>query len=59
MKKEILETLSEDRSEKEMQEVREKLQWYDDCQREIMEYTRRRELLLDHLENWKINSEKY
>jgi hypothetical protein len=24
-----------------------------------MEYTRRRELLLDHLENWKINSEKY
>lgn len=59
MKKELVKALSESKTQKEMGEIRDKLQWYNESQAEVEKYLSRRKILINHLKNWKENQEKY
>lgn len=59
IKKNIIEILEESKTEKERLECMEKLDWYNERQEERKEYVRRREILLEHLNNWQENQKKY
>ena len=59
IKDDIMETLKECKDEQKRLEFKEKLDWYNERQAERKEYIHRREILLDHLNNWDENQKKY
>jgi len=59
IKKDLAKTLLETKDENEKLKVKEQIEWYDEREKEIQEYLRRRKILINHLKNRKENQKKY